>query len=80
MLAFLILLATVAFVLSLFRLFVGPNILDRVVSLELMSTIVAVILAMLSFYFEREFYLDVAFVFALIGFIASVAFARYKDT
>ncbi|MCX7819557.1 MAG: monovalent cation/H+ antiporter complex subunit F [Kiritimatiellae bacterium] len=66
--------------LSLVRMFAGPTLWDRVISLQLVS--VHVVLAMCLFAVEhgRPFYLDVAAVYALLSFAETVAFARLWAT
>lgn len=63
--------------LSLLRLLRGPSLADRVVALD-MLTLLGIGLIGVSSVLGREYaYLDVAIALALVGFLATVAFARY---
>ena len=76
MMIFVHLLLTAAIVSS-YRLFVGPTIQDRLVSLSCVSVILIVILVMLSIHYSQTFYLDIAIAFLLLDFIGVIAFAKY---
>lgn len=63
--------------LTLLRLLRGPSLADRVVALD-MLTLLGIGLIGVSSVLGREYaYLDVAISLALVGFLATVAFARY---
>lgn len=69
----------IALALAFTRVLAGPSLPDRVVALDMIA-FVAVGLVILSVLRTREvFLLDVAFVFALLTFLATVAFARYLE-
>ncbi|WP_331773879.1 monovalent cation/H+ antiporter complex subunit F [Sulfurospirillum sp. 1612] len=79
MLNILILLIALSLLLALIRFLKGPTLVDRVVAFDSMSVITAAMLVVLSFYFKKSLYLDVAFVFGLIGFVGTVVFAKFLD-
>ncbi len=79
MLSFLILLIALSLFLALIRFVIGPTLADRVVAFDSMSIIATSLLVVLSFYFKKSLYLDVAFIFGLIGFTGSVVFAKFLD-
>jgi len=64
-------------ILSSYRLFVGPTIQDRLVSLSCVSVILLIILVILSFHYNQMFYLDIAIAFLLLDFIGVIAFTKY---
>jgi multicomponent Na+:H+ antiporter subunit F len=72
-------------VLSLSTIFVfirflkGPNIADRVVSLDLLVTIGIGSIAVYSVLTGQVTFLDIAMVVALIGFLTTVAFSYYLE-
>lgn len=68
-----------AVVLAFLRLVQGPSALDRVVSLELIATIVVGFIAAYGVASGQPVYLDVAIVLSLVGFLGAVAFARYLE-
>jgi multicomponent Na+:H+ antiporter subunit F len=72
-------------VLSLSTIFVfirflkGPNIADRVISLDLLVTIGIGTFAVYSVLTDQATFLDIALVVALIGFLSTVAFSYYLE-
>ncbi len=68
-----------AIVLSFVRLLRGPNTADRVVALDLMTTIGIGVLAALAISTDQSVALDVAIVLALLAFLGTVAFAAYVE-
>jgi multicomponent Na+:H+ antiporter subunit F len=66
-------------VLAFIRLIQGPSLLDRVISLELIATIVVGIIAAYGVAFGQPVFLDVAIVLSLVGFLGAIAFARYLE-
>lgn len=79
MLDILILLIALSLLLTLIRFLKGPTAVDRVVAFDSMSIIATSLLVVLSFYFQKSLYLDIAFVFGLMGFIGTVVFAKFLD-
>jgi len=78
MLNVLILLILFAIFLSFIRFIKGPHLTDRVVAFDTMGIIAVSLLVLLSVAVKDSIYLDVAFVFALIGFISTIIFARFN--
>ncbi|WP_458700084.1 monovalent cation/H+ antiporter complex subunit F [Sulfurospirillum sp. 1307] len=64
---------------TLIRFVKGPTLADRVVAFDSMSIIATSLLVVLSFYFQKSLYIDIAFVFGLIGFIGTVVFAKFLN-
>jgi multisubunit Na+/H+ antiporter MnhF subunit len=77
MINFLILLILFAILLSFIRFIKGPHLTDRIVAFDTMGIIAVSLLVLLSVTVKESIYLDVAFVFALIGFIGTIIFARF---
>jgi multicomponent Na+:H+ antiporter subunit F len=69
----------VALFLSFIRLVLGPSLPDRVVALDVITVIVAGILAVDTIDTGRAVFLDAAIILALIAFLGTVAFARYLE-
>jgi multicomponent Na+:H+ antiporter subunit F len=61
------------------RLIRGPSLPDRVVALDLIAAIAVATNAVYAIITDKPILLDVAIVFALIGFLGTVAFARYLE-
>lgn len=64
-------------ILSSYRLFVGPTIQDRLVSLSCISVILIILLVIVSIHLNHMFYLDIAIVFLLLDFIGMIAITKY---
>jgi multicomponent Na+:H+ antiporter subunit F len=68
---------SLALLLAFVRLVRGPSLPDRVVALELIATISVGMIAAYDVVTGLPVFLDVAMVLALVGFLGSVAYARY---
>lgn len=66
-----------AVALTLVRLMRGPTLPDRVLALDLLSVLGIGIICALALYTGVLLYLDIAIALGLVGFLATVAFARY---
>jgi len=56
---------------------VGPTLADRVVALDMLALLGIAVIGVVAVKTEEYAYLDVAIALALVGFLATVAFARY---
>ena len=63
----------------LFRVAVGPTPADRIVSVEILGVLTIGLLAVLGAYYEEGFLMDIALIWALLSFIASLAFAKILE-
>ncbi len=63
--------------LSMLRIIIGPTSEDRMIGLNLVLAQVSAILVLIAVKFNRSIYLDVALVYAVLGFIGILAIARY---
>jgi multicomponent Na+:H+ antiporter subunit F len=68
-----------AFLLALFRLVRGPSSPDRVVALDLMASLALGAIGLETLVSGSEVFLRVATVLALVGFLGTVAYARYLE-
>ena len=66
-----------ALVLAFVRLVRGPTLPDRVVALDLMGVLAVGMLAAYAVASDQPVLMDPAAVLALVGFLGTVAFARY---
>lgn len=64
---------------SLYRAYVGPSAADRVVSINVITTKVTMLIVLLSVITEQQVFVDVALIYAMMGFIATVSVAKYID-
>lgn len=65
--------------LSLLRLIKGKELENRIVALDILTTIVTALLVLLSHVYDNALLLDVALVYAVLSFTAVVAAARYLE-
>jgi len=73
-------LVLVAALAVLYRVIVGPTVLDRVMAVNVIGTKTIVLLALIGFIYGRPaMFLDIALVYALINFIATIAILRYLE-
>jgi len=61
------------------RLAIGPTLADRVVALDMMNITIIAFCGLYAIAIEDPSLLDVAIVVALVGFLATVALARYAE-
>lgn len=66
-------------VLSIFRLIKGKELENRIVAIDIITTIVTALLVLLSHVYDNALLLDVALVYAVLSFTAVVAAARYLE-
>jgi multicomponent Na+:H+ antiporter subunit F len=64
-------------ILAFIRLLRGPSLSDRVVALDLMSTLGIGLITIFAMATDQSEYLDVAAVMALTSFLGTIAFAYY---
>ena len=79
MFTFIIILLLFCISIALYRFLKGPTVVDRVVAFDAMSIMSVSLLVILSLYFKKSFYLDIALVFGLIGFLGTTIFGRYIE-
>ena len=69
----------IAVVLAFVRLVLGPSLPDRVVALDLMTTLGMGVIATYAIVNDDPIFLDVAIVLALVSFLGTIAFAYYVE-
>lgn len=65
--------------LVLSRAIRGPLVYDRVLAVNIIGTKTVVLLALIGFMYGRPHFLDIALVYALINFIATIAVLKYIE-
>jgi multicomponent Na+:H+ antiporter subunit F len=68
-----------AVLLAFIRLARGPSLPDRVVALDMMTILIVAFCGLFALFSGEAAFLDVAIVMALIGFLATVALARFAE-
>jgi multicomponent Na+:H+ antiporter subunit F len=66
-------------VFGIVRLVIGPDTVDRVVAIDLLTIVTIALIALLALQAERYIYLDVGLVYGLLSFLGVLAVARYLE-
>lgn len=66
--------------LILYRAVAGPEFFDRALAVNVIGTKTVVLLALVGYIYARPHFLDLALLYSLINFIATLAILRYKET
>ncbi|RKX96547.1 MAG: cation:proton antiporter [Spirochaetes bacterium] len=69
----------IAVFLSFIRLLIGPTSSDRLLASDTLATITTALLVFMAVFFDRLIYMDVAIVYAVLGFVGIVTVARYME-
>lgn len=67
-----------AMLIAIIRVVIGPTLADRILALDLLTVIAMGFVAAIAIRTGLMIYLDIAISLALLGFVATVALARYK--
>jgi multicomponent Na+:H+ antiporter subunit F len=67
----------ISFLLTVWRVIKGPTLPDRVVALDMLTGIVIGFIALIAIRTGFTLYIDIAISLGLVGFLATVAFARF---
>lgn len=66
-----------AFFLAAWRVIKGPTLPDRIVALDTLTAIAIGFIAVIAIRTGFNLYIDIAIALGLVGFLATVAFARF---
>ncbi|MCK5678698.1 MAG: hypothetical protein KAH72_09525 [Flavobacteriaceae bacterium] len=66
-------------VLTIIRFVKGPRSADRAVALDTLSITITSAMVLLALVFERYIYIDVALIYAVLGFIGIIVIARFIE-
>lgn len=72
-----LILLSLALLISVVRIIIGPTLGDRVLALDLMTVLAMGFIATFAIRTGLMLYLDIAIAVALLGFLATIALARY---
>jgi multicomponent Na+:H+ antiporter subunit F len=70
-------LLTLAVLFTLVRLVRGPTLADRIVALDLLTTLAVSLIAVFALRTGVSLQLDIALALCLVGFVSTIALARY---
>jgi multicomponent Na+:H+ antiporter subunit F len=68
-----------AILFGIIRLVMGPETVDRVVAVDLLTIVTIALIALLAHHTGRYIYLDVGLVYGLLAFLGVLAVARYLE-
>lgn len=68
---------SLAMVLVIVRIVIGPTLPDRVLALDALTTVALGFVCVIAVRTGLMLYLDIAIALALLGFLATIALARY---
>ncbi len=66
--------------LMLVRAIAGPTVWDRILALNAIGTKSVLVVALLGFMTKRPEFLDIALVYAILNFLATIAILKYART
>lgn len=69
----------IAIVLVVIRVIIGPTVSDRVVAIDMLSSMATAVIGIYVFLTGDEALLDIALVLALISFLGTVAFGYFLE-
>lgn len=63
----------------LFRVIRGPSPADRIIAVDILGILIIGVLALLGLHYDQGFFLDIALIWVLLSFVASLAFAKILE-
>jgi len=72
-------LVAIGILLSLYRLIKGPSNYDRIIGLDVINVSIIGVLVVIALITENEFFLDVAIVYGILGFLETIVFAKFLE-
>jgi len=63
--------------ICLYRVVFGPGVENRLIAVNTVGTKTIILLVLIGFIFDRSIFLDIAIIYAMINFIATLAIAKY---
>ncbi len=76
---FAIMFLAITIFLCMFRAIKGPSPADRLIAVNVVGTKTIILILIVSFILHETYFVDVALVYALISFIASVVISKYIE-
>ena len=66
-----------AVLLTLYRLAVGPDVLDRILALDTLVINAIALTVIVGLWYRSTMYFESALLFAMVGFLTTVGFCKY---
>lgn len=64
-------------ILTFYRVIKGPSVPDRLVAMNSIGIMFLLVIVLLSYYYERELFIDVALVYGVLLFVNVLIMAKY---
>ncbi|APH04993.1 monovalent cation/H+ antiporter complex subunit F [Bacillus weihaiensis] len=64
-------------ILTFYRVMKGPSLPDRIAAMNSIGVMFLLVLVLLSYYFERKIFIDVALVYGVVLFVVVLMMAKY---
>lgn len=74
---YLILAIVLSAILTFYRVIKGPSLPDRLIAMNSIGVMFLFVLVLLSYYFERKVFIDVALVYGVLLFFNVLIMAKY---
>jgi len=69
----------IAVLLAAYRFIVGPDLVDRIISYDVIGVSSIALIAIITHFANRMIYLDIAIVYGLLSFLAVIIIGRYLE-
>jgi multicomponent K+:H+ antiporter subunit F len=71
---------SVCLFLCIWRLVIGPSVIDRLLAIDTIFIYVTALIILLGMYWRSFLFFEAALLIALLGFVSTAALARYFST
>lgn len=68
---------SVAAILALYRLIIGPSILDRVIGFDMVVICIVGMIILVSVQWQSTLFVEMMLIFSLLGFLGAVAYVSF---
>jgi multicomponent K+:H+ antiporter subunit F len=68
---------SLALFFCLWRLIIGPSVADRIIAIDTMVINAIALVILYGIYYQTTIYFESALLFAMFGFVATVAYCRF---
>lgn len=69
----------IGILLSIYRMIKGSTHFDRIVSLDVINVSIIGVLVLIAVISNNEFYIDVAIVYGILGFLETIVFSKFLE-
>jgi multicomponent K+:H+ antiporter subunit F len=75
--AFALIAISISILLNIYRLIIGPEVTDRILALDTMVINAIGLIILAGVVFGTAMYFEAALLFAMVGFVSTVAFCKF---